>query len=369
MNKVLLKLTLMVLPLVTLLISINVIIDPGSLFHDGVEEEIANIILDGKRAGIPREYIDYTERDFQKSFITRVEEKKDVIAFGSSRVRYIRGDLFPGKSFHNNAVNAASLEDFITQYHLYRKRGLVPERLVLALDHWILDKDNGYTNWLTLRSDYFDAAEQMKLPFPHGADLNAGMSDDVILFYQRPEFLKWREALSPAYFQASWKRLISGNFSLTREKRVLPTQETEAYTLYVINEDGSFADQKHPSSVEDVRNLVDTVDDGVSPLKEINEQLAKNLERFLDVLKEDGVEVLLVLVPTHPRTYVKWTKNDNKGLIKGEAFFRDLAKRKGLPIVGSYNPANIPADESEFRDWVHPYRPVLERIIRQAPQS
>ncbi len=356
MRKLFLKFILFVLPVGVLLVAINVWVDPGNLFQKGLEDEMADIILNGDRLGVPREYINYNERLFQKSCITRIDERKDVIVFGSSRVRYIHKDLFPNMTFHNNAVNAASLEDFILLYGYYRERGLIPKKLILAPDHWILDKNAGYTNWHRLWEDYEKYADQM------GLVVGSLPNDDVVQFWRTPFFMRWREALSPAYFQQSWKKILNGQF-IRGNIRVQATEHTKTHEVYVINADGSFADQKFPASIEDVRNLVETVDDGISPLKKIDKRLAGNFEKFLDVLKADGVEVTILLVPFHPITYKKWIKDDTKGLLKADDYFREVAKKKGLKVIGSQNPDNIPSLEIEYRDWVHPRREVLERII------
>jgi hypothetical protein len=359
MKKILPEIIKFIMPIILIVAAVNIWIDPGNILQQGLEEEMADVILSVERLGVPKKYIEYDERVFQKSYITRVKEKKDVLVFGSSRSRYIRETLFPNSSFHNHAVNAASLEDFIVLYGLYRKRGFIPAKLIIAVDHWILNSESGYSNWKTLWRDYEFAANEMEL------DVGQLPDEGITGYFSDTLFVKHREILSPAYFQESIKRIIRGDYKYNSAvERVAATELTKSYEVYVINSDGSFADEKVPNTVEQTRKLVETVDPGIAPLKVIDKRLSKNFERFLDVLKNDNVEVILMLIPFNPITYHKWIKNDNNGLDKATKYFKDVARRKNIKIIGSYDPSVIPAYLSEFRDWVHPHRNVLERILK-----
>lgn len=356
MAKIAKSIVALILPFAVIIGSLNYVIDPGTLFNREAEQTISEILITGSRAAVPRKFIGFDERLFQKELISRLLERKDILVLGSSRTRYVTSELFENETLQNSSVAAASLEDFIALYGMYKERGLVPKKLYLSLDHWILDKDAGYTNWRVISSEYATAAENMGLEI-------GPLPDPVPLGQRLPWHVKIREVFSIAYFQQALDVLMAQGLDWDA-LRISPTEQAESFGgIYIINPDGSFGDQKEPATVEAVQNLVETVDDGISPLLEIDSRLRGNLEGFLDAMDNDGVEVELLLVPFHPFTYKAWSEGDSHGILKAEAYFRDLAKRKGIRIKGSYDAAKIPASREQFRDWVHPHRPVLETIV------
>lgn len=341
---------LLPLPFV-ILVWVNRHFDEG---YFSVPTQMAQMMNAKQRIGLPRQYLDYDERQFQKAVIAGKTVPDDVVVFGSSRVRYIRSSLFSGQSFHNYAVNAASLEDYILLYGMLKERNLPVKHLILGLDYWALMKDSGYTNWQTLASDYRRAAEAM------GIDVSAIAADTQKAW----SFRRTLEMFSISYFQHNLGLIWAQGLNRP-DDRNFATQETEIDKVWVINEDGSWGDQKIQASVDEVRNLVRTVDAGVPTMKEIDPAREGIFRKFMDTLRADGVKVTLLLLPVHPYSYEQWTTSHRVGIDIAEQYYQKVADQYGNRVVGSFSPDRVGAVETDFRDWLHPRRPIIERILQR----
>ncbi len=347
----------MIVPVFLMVPLINYVVDPANLFRQGsgVEQGIASHNLAGWNVAVPLTYADYDERVMHASIIDGMKNAHDVIVLGSSRVRQITREMFQSKSFYNFASAAATLEDFWIYYSLYRQKGFRPMRVVLGMEHWMLDGDPGYTHWKSLATVYYDAVKERGFPVP----------DDYEEIEARYSLERWGQLLSPAYFQASVKKLFSQE-GLLSEKRFYPTRDEKAKKgEWLQRFDGSAGERQVPRTTEEVLQMVMTKDDGVSPLTEIDSIRVKLLDDLIGLMKADGAEVIICLPPVHPVTYSKWKKS-KKGAVRAERFYQQYAQSKGIKLIGSYNPENTGADGSGFMDWVHPRRFVMAEIFKEA---
>lgn len=351
MRKVLVSIFGLAIPLVIVL-WVNTHINEA---YFSVPNQLADLVVSGHQVFLSSKYIDYDERAFKKSVIEHKRIPDDVIAIGSSRSRYVRSDLFSGQSFHNYAVNAASLEDYILIYGLLKTKGLLPKRIIICLDYWILKKDSGYTNWQRLADDYYAAAKQIGIETKQVAteSKDKGAWADLI------------ELFSPAYFQHNVSLLLEHGWGKA-EDRDFTRDQGKGVTPYIINADGSFGDERSPNPIEDVRRIVRTIDPQSPQLKEVDPELARNFELFLVELTSKNIVPTLVLLPIHPYTYGEWIKDDKMGLKLAEDYFRQVAKKHGVEIIGSIDPTVVGVDEFSFRDWLHPRVDVVKRVLKPA---
>ena len=94
------------------------------------------------------------------TYIELLQKPKDVIVLGSSRSMQIGKQLFDGFDFFNNAVSGGSLEDHLAIYAMYRQHDLLPGTVILGLDPWIFNANNGQTRWHSIAPELFRISEQ-----------------------------------------------------------------------------------------------------------------------------------------------------------------------------------------------------------------
>jgi len=105
---------------------------------------------------------------------------------------------------------------------------------------------------------------------------------------------------------------------------------------------------------------------GLKHFVKIDPELRKMLERLLDLMKRDGVEVSLFLSPYHPVVYdYISTADDYRIMLEVENYLRVLADENGIRIVGSYDPIRLNLSKTDFYDGMHPTTEAINKIFRE----
>jgi hypothetical protein len=73
---------------------------------------------------------------------------------------------------------------------------------------------------------------------------------------------------------------------------------------------------------------------------------------------------VLVLSPYYQEAYKK-TIDEIPAYIEIEKTFRDLAQKKSIKIIGSYDPKKAGCKKNEFYDSSHPKEICMRKIINQ----
>lgn len=179
------KFTTYTLPLILVVFSVNIISDPASLFKR-IEFEIAKHLSNGFNVtGV----VNIDERILQKKTIENIQIPPQTIILGSSRIMMV-GREYYGKESHNNGVSGASIEDIMAIYQIYREEGIKPGKIVIGIDPWLFNQNNGQSRWLSIKNDYNRY---------YGKELNQNMFNFPIH--------KYMQLFSLSYFQASIKSL------------------------------------------------------------------------------------------------------------------------------------------------------------------
>lgn len=515
------------LAVVMLIVGTNYWVDPAGMSTKGREQQIADILLSGKNAAVPRSQVDFEERRLLREVAMGIEQRPATLAFGSSRFRYITRQYLNDPTFFNHAINAATLEDLYTLYWYYRERRMTPQRMLIALDPWMIDQnvsyiqlinlaysndfvlatsalqltltsnnktvfssaiseanrdydtavfplsvddgvvlnsvgDNGpfevisftipeagtyeltfqarittgtYYYGLDVQSDrsgtlleggYLGPLADNQLPAVHdfrtfrvssfdasageiitinmlsttghgvpvpGAGQNLEVRDVKLLrscsrdvqpistfnatcimtrvAREANKYAWLRDLLSPAYFQQSLGRVGDYLMEISRsgeaDEQILPIDDCVSQGAYTWCADGSVSPPESRKSVAEVMDILRAVDSGLVPLINPDLDQLQNLQKFVDILRQDKVELQLFLVPVHPFMYERWNDaDDEKGFVAAEQLYRDFAGREGVPIFGSYDPEKLNMGPECFRDWVHPYPECLELVLDEA---
>ena len=359
MKKILLKISLF-LPILFSVVFMNYFVDPANLFRGTpYEQSIAKLLLQGQNVA---NISNYDERLLQKFYIQGLTQKKDIIVLGSSRSMQISTDMFPGKTLFNNSVSGASVEDFISIYEMYSQKNLQPSIVIIGLDPWLLNRNNGQTRWKSLISEYQAGIKRLGFPLE--------MADYFRLNNIIPD--KYFELISLSYFQESVRYGVKFFLDINvqgEQAQFYSTNETSADVPIKLS-DGSYSYAKSFSSLStsEVRKLaISYVGDTVYSLESFNEldnNLALKLESFIGFLQNNGVDVILFLPPYHPATYELLISSDKyKIIVEAQQYFSSLAKSRHIVILGSYNPYDVICDESEFYDGMHTKKSCIEKIF------
>ncbi len=349
------KLFLVIIPVFLALITVNYFGDAANLFSKDYEKKIAYEINKGNNV---TNVYNCNERLLQKYIINNSLACPELLVVGSSRIMLINSNYFKGKTFFNNGVSGGTLEDIISIIQLYRDKGCLPKEIIIGLDPWTLNANNGQTQWKTLETNYRRFFNLKPIDtFPKNQNLITKAKDFYI------SNIKYRELLSPSYFKSSFLRLISGHTK-----------------PYVSNKkDNKFFTKLSDGSIiydEELRNSsIDKIDELVAKFVESDIYRVENFHRLdklsqsklvflIDFLISNNIKVNLFICPYHPKVYEIIVKNNKyKKVIESERFFKKLAFEKGLMITGSFDPAKLNMDKSYFYDGMHLKNPGIEILI------
>lgn len=332
----------------------NYRMDPAGMFRsDQYEAGIADIIVSKQNVA---NLSDYDERLVQKYILEKGAQKLDVLVLGSSRTMQIHGYLFPGQSFFNNSVSSAALEDDIAIFDMYKERNLLPKKVILGLDPWLLNGNNELHAWETLRDQYYAGASYL------GIDIK---NEKGSASANTRQYRKYMELISMPYLKASmdsWKKRSKGMY--------YPTQETD------LPESIRFADgalgypaSKRNISVEDAHKAAmefnkNELGKFLGNFDKLDERNMDKFVRFVEYMQNQGIEVVFFLSPYHPLVYENIV-NDPKyaAVLKTENYFREFAKEHNIVVMGDYDPTASNLSDDGFYDGMHPKTESINKIF------
>jgi hypothetical protein len=263
------KSLLVTLPILVLLVSVNYFGDAARLFDADYEKKMAEIIMDGS---FVTNINNYDERVFQLELITQMNEAPEVLVLGSSRTMLIRSAHFPNNSFFNNSVSGASIEDIIALFQIYKERKLLPKKIIVGVDPWLFNENNGQTRWMSLET-FYNKYNKKSPTQSSGNALN-----------------KYGELFSLSYFQSSSKALyqkINGTYD------PVPTLNEENTTNTKLS-DGSlvYREDYRNATQNEIDAKIDEYTSGriysVENFDAISDRYWDEFHEFIAVLEKEG---------------------------------------------------------------------------------
>lgn len=332
----------------TLLATVNLIVDPSRLFRGGgPEQRLAAALIAGKyMAGAGN----YDERQAQRLIIERRATPPAPAVFGSSRIMPVGASVLGPDTF-NHAVSGGTLQDTVGLLGLYEDRGLILTQVILALDPWVFNAHSQMNDWQTLA----DAVDRQRRRLGQPTAVESTRSSSRITI---------SSLISIDYFFSSLHALGRlGNDGGWHER------DDDNSPLAVRRADGSL---KYPTQSRDPEAVAagaaqwaaaDAVY-AMSKYQRLDSDMTALLEAQLDRLANAGTNVRLVLVPLHPAAWrILSARPDMKMIAIAEDYLRQQAKRRGLTLQGSYDPDRVGCPASEFMDALHPDESCLARIL------
>lgn len=334
MKRFVTKVIYILVPFFITVVSINYFIDPAMIYHKGIIEQAVGILSNGDNVeGLSN----YDEREFQIQFIFAQKESPDVIALGSSRIMQLSGDMVDG-SFRNHGMSGAGIYDYLGIIGVYLYCGLQPSKVVIGVDPWILNKNNGDTRYQKLE------------PF---IDLYHGNKDIKKNFDKNNKELF--ELFSLSYFQTSIKQ----GFKAKQMPKINSTSDRTG-ELGVRRTDGSTS---YPRSIrerktkivnDEATNYIAKQVYQIENYSELDEGLKTEFEKLVEYFLDKNIEVELYLPPYHPIVYSFISNNSKyKSVLDAEEYFRDYARDKHIKVRGAYNPDECTCNEEDFIDGMH----------------
>jgi hypothetical protein len=334
MKKFICKSVFASLPILLLLISVNYFGDAAKLFDTKYERRMVEIINSGHNV---TNISNYNDRLFLEELVLTKQEVPEIIVIGSSRTKFISSEYFPKKKLLNNSVNGASIQDLIAIYQMYKENNLLPEKIILGIDPWTFNENNGQTRWESLE------------PYYNRFQTNGSKNG-----FEYSSFKKYIELLSMSYFQSSFKNLPK---TLAGQSDPIATDEkyNETNTKLI---DGSLTYEKkrRKASQEEINSiiqkyLVDKVY-SIEGFEKISEKHWKEFQTLISELEKNNIQVEIFLCPYAPIVYEEVMKNYPMVLV-AENMIRDFTTNNKIKLYGSFNPMAFGLNETHFYDGMH----------------
>ena len=338
------KLVLVLLPAFIILVSVNYFGDAANLFSGNYEIRIAKGMLSGNNV---TNVADYNERLVQRYVVGHSKMCPEVLVIGSSRTLEIDSSYFPGKTFFNNSVSGASIEDLVAIYEMYEQKACKPKNIIIGLDPWTLNKNSGQTRWVAINSEYNAFLREL--------------NKDTIT--QNDDMNRYSQLISPSYFISSLNALIK-----SRKLAIVKTTNNPMMTRL---SDGSVsygADYRNrtPAQISDMAKEYAKVNNiySVENFNELSPQAIFLLESLVAKLEKEHVGITFFLSPYNPIVYHIFETNKQYSQIsQSEIYYRDLAKKHGITVIGSFNPRACDMDETLFWDGMHSKPAGLKKLL------
>jgi len=324
----------------------NCLVDGLGLFrlHKGLKYAVANL-LDEKMVAGPLG--GYDERELQRMIVEQYPKRRDMIAIGSSRNmllrrRFIHGDI----DFFNHSMAGASLEDYTAIVGLYRIKGDLPRTVVLGIDPWVFNKNNGLPEWWKSLSRYY---EKMV------AEINGR---EIKVNVTQPN--KYMQLINLEYTRA--------NYKFFRRGKKLYVTDTINIDDFVREPDGSIHFPYHMRFKTDERT--NSYPPESMPISYLNhfESLSgfELFGDFLRYLREKEVDVILLFLPFHPAAYKLFNDNPQcQIVISLEKYLKDFALRNNIKVMGSYDPGRYQLGGKDFFDDTHGHEIVAKKVFQE----
>lgn len=311
------------------------------LFDDlsgtGPEAQIAKVLRRSAAVYIPN----VNERKLVKYRIQYEDLDPGTIVIGSSRAMQIGDDDWAGGVL-NLAVSGATVEDDVAIASMATRK-FRPATLVIGADPWLFNAASGPLRWRAFAPEYRTA---LTADDPVPAVLAADAP-------QEPGPLA--RAANALYENVNRVRIAAG------DDAPAPTDKLRRDGTRVYN-----TEYAHKSQRDMEREFGKWLAYEMSPYV----FSAARKAQFERLLQRYGKQyrIVLVLAPYHPKLYRRM-QQEHAIHLDLEPQFRDLARRYGLDIAGSYDPAVSACGEAEFYDAIHPNGTCMARLMRSVDAS
>ncbi|MEP7278875.1 MAG: hypothetical protein ABI813_09555 [Bacteroidota bacterium] len=340
-----LKLGCILFPAMLLVGMVNYFVDPAHIFFS--KNYVAGLAIILSKGHNADNVSNYDERLLQEQMIIRLKRTPDIVALGSSRIMQFSSDFFPGKTILNCGVSHANVKDLIAITGLLDSMRRLPSEILLNADAGLIGSDQT-EEWKSLEVYYHYFMRQSGLP-------DAGNH-----FWQFAGSRQLTSIFSIEYMQASMDFLFRNH---TGKYIDIGTQKPVSGGRFA---DGSIAYDDaymHGSARQRAQFELETGrKNGIPAPSEEQQDL---LLALLDFLNKRGASVSFYLLPYNPDLYNAVNQYHDKAFEQYESYYRNLAQKRSLSIIGSFNPAVYNISGTMFYDMYHCSKEAIGKIINK----
>lgn len=330
------------IPIPLIITSINYFGDPANLFNDNYVLKIANCLSQGETVS---NVSDCDERLLQRYFIEKMNECPTEIVLGPSTVQLINNSYSTEKHLINNGVIWASLEDYLSIYYLYEKKGCKIKKALLGLGPWLLHDNSNLNRWKVLGKEYNIFLNKL---FSNTSINNAE--------YGLYHYTKYKELFSLQYFKISLISLINvKKGGVTRRK-----DGSISYSTGFLNAELREVENRAR------HNIGSDLEYAFGNFTHLSIHYKSLFSSFVEYLQKQNVQVEFYLSPLHPIMYEYLSKNScYHNIFETEYYLKDFASAHKIKVIGSYNPAKYNFDNSYFLDGWHLKEKAIWKMLNQ----
>lgn len=246
--------------------------------------------------------------------------------------------------FLNASASGATIEDLIAIYQIWCENHSSPKKIILGVDPWTFNKHHGQTRWHSIADAYYRF-------------MNITPEREITPY-------QWRDIYSLSYFQSSLKKIPS---VLRGQNEPIPTtKRRNAGNTRIADGSMSYAEAFSSSSTaevdERVRLYLARGLYSIEEFSEISPSILSDFNSLIDSMLSKGIVVQLFLSPYHPKIY-EVIEEGYPQVTASEKMLANLATKKNLSIVGSYNPGNLNVTGADFFDAMHCKENVIRKIL------
>ncbi len=325
-------------PIPLIIISVNFFSDPANLFSDKYVLSVANNLAQGYTVN---NVSDCDERLLQKCFIEKMKGCPSEIILGPSTVQMINNSYSTESRLINNGVIWASLEDYLSIYYLYEKKGCKINKILIGLAPWLLNNNKNLNRWKTLENEYSLFLKKL-LKNPHIKNNESMLS----------QYAKYKELLSLQYFKTSLISLTANNEGVTRHK-----DGSIYYNARFLNASRDEVERRVKHNIAcDLTYAFDN-------FTHLSEHYKLVFSNFVEYLQKQNIEVRFLLSPFHPIMYEYLKANNYHAIFETENYFRNYMHSHKIQVIGSYDPVKYNFDNSYFVDGWHTNKKAFEIML------
>lgn len=286
---------------------------------------------------------DFNDRKLLLACLKLQDAPKELIVAGSSRVMNFDHRMFGTESFYNMALSESTIYDLLAVAGILEREGKLPAKMIIGVDAFLFNAAHNNDRWKELEE--YAVYMEKTIGRSEGMDIqpqmNTGRNNS-----------KW---LSLDYFRYNVTRLPE-----RRRFQVTYTQDWET-EQYLKHYDGSIAYQKRlrdvdVSEVEELtrQSMKEHVVYRLTDYAGIDEKSMALLDGLIGHLQERGVEVMLYLPPYSPMMYNYIDSEEQFHIVfQVEEQMKQMAKKRGVALYGSYDPAGCGLEMADLYDIYH----------------
>ena len=329
--------------------AINVILAP-MLFDQGKITKVAKAIT--HNTGYATYDLNIETRQLRREHIRNLPETPDLVVMGASHWQEAHGAIMPGVSFYNAHVHRDYFEDIVAVASWLVKYDKLPKKLVISIrdNQFTAPKERTDFLWVPVLRDYREAAPMFGLT-PHEVYRN-GLTPQLRQTVSFPLLLAHTER----YLEAPQQPHVSD----------APSHAT----LDMLLSDGAiYWSEKHRAEFTDERMRAESAALAAGKVDNpptFDPEGVQAVDTVLGYLRARGVELYLAHPPYNPLVWdaVQGTPYMD-GLREIESLVQAMARRHGIPIIGSFNPYDIGCTADMYIDGEHSNPTCLGMVLRQ----